>query len=128
MRALARDMGKAMGCLGHVIALRRTRVGTFYEDQSVTIDELEDAAELDDGGVELARLMQPVESALGDLLELSVSQSDAARLARGQSVLLRGRDAPIMAGEAFVMAKGTLIALCEMEKGELRPLRVFNYT
>jgi tRNA pseudouridine55 synthase len=126
VRAIARDIGRTLGCLGHVTALRRTRVGPFEEAQSVTIDELEEAAKLDDGGVEIKSLLRPVESALADLLEVNVSQSDAARLARGQPVLLRGRDAPVMSGEAFALSKGTLIALCEIERGELRPLRVFN--
>ncbi len=126
VRAIARDIGRELGCFGHVIALRRTRVGPFLEAQSVTIAELEEAAAAEDGGVEIKTLLRPVESALADLLEVNVSQSDAARLARGQTVLLRGRDAPVMSGEAFALSKGTLIALCEIERGELRPLRVFN--
>jgi tRNA pseudouridine55 synthase len=126
VRAIARDIGRALGCYGHVIALRRTRVGPFQEAQAVTLSELEDAASLDDGGIEIKTMLRPVESALADLLEVTVSQSDAAGLARGQPVLLRGRDAPVMSGEAFALSKGTLIALCEIERGELRPLRVFN--
>ena len=126
VRAIARDIGRELGCFGHVIALRRTRVGPFLEAQSVTIAELEEAAAAEDGGVEIKTLLRPVESALADLLEVNVSQSDAARLARGQPVLLRGRDAPVVSGEAFALSKGTLIALCEIERGELRPLRVFN--
>jgi tRNA pseudouridine55 synthase len=126
VRAIARDIGRKLGCFGHVIALRRTRVGPFREAQAVTLSELEDAAGLEDGGIEIKTMLQPVESALAELLEVIVSQSDAARLARGQTVLLRGRDAPIMSGEAFALSKGTLIALCEIERGELRPLRVFN--
>ncbi|MBN9279310.1 MAG: tRNA pseudouridine(55) synthase TruB [Hyphomicrobium sp.] len=126
VRAIARDIGRTLGCLGHVTALRRTRVGPFEEAQAVTIEELEAAAGHDDGGAEIKTLLRPVESALAELLEVNVSQSDAARLARGQPVLLRGRDAPVMSGEAFALSKGTLIALCEIERGELRPLRVFN--
>ncbi|MEO8650956.1 MAG: tRNA pseudouridine(55) synthase TruB [Hyphomicrobiaceae bacterium] len=126
VRAIARDIGRTLGCFGHVIALRRTRVGPFRETQAVTLSELEDAANLEDGGIEIKTMLRPVESALAELLEVTVSQSDAARLARGQTVLLRGRDAPVMSGEAFALSKGTLIALCEIERGELRPLRVFN--
>ena len=50
-----------------------------------------------------------------------MSRGDAARLARGQAVLLRGRDAPIMEGWVAVSTQGALIALAEVEKGELRP-------
>ncbi len=127
VRALARDMGRQLGCLGHVTQLRRTRVAAFDVESAVTVEELEAAHDAEDGGVELARLLQPIELALSDLLEVAVTPPDAARLARGQSVLMRGRDAPIISGEAFAVAKGTLIAICQLEKGELVPVRVFSY-
>ncbi len=127
VRALARDMGRLLDCLGHVTQLRRTEVAAFHEDRAVTLAELEAAHGADDGGKSLTALLQPIELALSDLMEVTVTQSDAARLARGQSVLMRGRDAPIQSGEAFAICKGTLIALCQMEKGELVPVRVFNY-
>ena len=127
VRALARDMGRLMGCLGHVTALRRTRVAGFRAEDAVTVAELEAAHDADDGGARLARFLRPIELALDDLIEVTVSQPDAARLARGQSVLMRGRDAPIITGEAYAVSKGTLIALCHIEKGELVPTRVFNY-
>jgi tRNA pseudouridine55 synthase len=127
VRALARDMGRRMGCLGHVIQLRRTRVASFDAKNAVTVAELEAAHDAGDGGVELAGFLQPIELALADLIEISVSPPDAARLARGQSVLMRGRDAPIVSGEAYAVAKGTLIAICEVDKGELVPVRVFTY-
>ncbi|MEZ5815906.1 MAG: tRNA pseudouridine(55) synthase TruB [Hyphomicrobiaceae bacterium] len=126
VRALARDMGRRLGCLGHVTQLRRTRVAAFDAESAVTVAELEAAHDAEDGGAALARYLQPIELALSDLMELSVSQQDAARLARGQTVLLRGRDAPITSGEAYAVCKGTLIALCEIERGEIMPVRVFN--
>ena len=126
VRALARDLGRLLGCRGHVAALRRTRVGTFTDEAATSLQELQQAA--DEGGEGgLASLLLPIETALEDLLEINVSQADAARLARGQPVLLRGRDAPIVVGDAFAISKGTLIALCEVAAGELRPTRVFNY-
>jgi tRNA pseudouridine55 synthase len=127
VRAIARDMGRKLGCFGHVIELRRTEVAAFHEEQSVTIEELEAAHAAEDGGVALRQLLNPIELALSDLIEVSVTPPDAARLARGQTVLMRGRDAPIKSGEAFAVSKGTLIALCEMDKGELIPIRVFSY-
>jgi len=57
---------------------------------------------------------------------LRVSPGDAARLTRGQAVLLRGRDAPVLAGWVSVSCHDALIALAEAEKGELRPRRIFN--
>ncbi|HVX35685.1 MAG TPA: tRNA pseudouridine(55) synthase TruB [Hyphomicrobium sp.] len=125
VRALARDMGRLLGCYGHVIALRRTQVGPFDEAVAVTMDELMAASDSGDPE-QLSRLLQPVEAALADLPELLVSQSDAASLARGQTVLIRGRDAPILSGPAYATSKGRLIALGELAKGALHPTRVFN--
>src|SRR5436853_3483132 len=126
VRALARDMGSELGCLGHLIALRRTRVSPFDEAQAVTLAALEAAAE--QGGEEaVMRLLLPIEAALQDLAELNVGQNDAARLLRGQAVLIRGRDAPSTAGPTYATCKGQLIAVGQIEKGELRPVRVFNF-
>jgi tRNA pseudouridine55 synthase len=126
VRALARDMGKVMGCLGHLIALRRTRVSPFEEEQAVSLASLQAAAE--EGGEDaLMRLLLPIEAALQDLAELSVGQNDAARLLRGQSVLIRGRDAPSGGGATYATCKGNLIAVGRIEKGELHPVRVFNF-
>jgi tRNA pseudouridine55 synthase len=125
VRSLARDIGRAIGCYGHVIALRRTRVGPFDETIAVSLDVLSAAA--DSGNPEeLAQLLQPVDAALAEIPELAVSQTDAASLARGQAVLIRGRDAPILSGPAYATSKGRLIALGELEKGALHPTRVFN--
>jgi tRNA pseudouridine55 synthase len=68
----------------------------------------------------------PVETALDDIPALAISKADAARLQRGQAVLLRGRDAPILSGVVYVTASGQLIALAEVERGEIVPKRVFN--
>jgi tRNA pseudouridine55 synthase len=126
VRALARDMGRSLGCLGHLIALRRTVVAPFDEAQAVTVEALEAAAR--EGGEEaLLRLLLPIEAALQDLAELSVGQNDAARLLRGQTVLIRGRDAPTSTGPTYATCKGHLIAVGRIEKGELHPIRVFNF-
>jgi tRNA pseudouridine55 synthase len=123
VRALARDLGKALGSHGHVAALRRTRVGPFGEDRAVSVERLEAlASDRDD----LVTALEPVEIALRDIPALTVSAADAARLRRGQPVLLRGRDAPILAGTIYAMARGTLVAVGEVSEGELKPRRIFN--
>ena len=126
VRALARDIGRLLGCFGHVIALRRTRVGSFGESRAVTLEAIQAAAQCDDPEAALAKLIEPVEAALCDLPELLVSESDAASLVRGQAILIRGRDAPVLSGLAFATSKGRLIALGELDKGALHPTRVFN--
>jgi tRNA pseudouridine55 synthase len=130
VRALARDIGRALGCLGHVAALRRTAVGPFTEAIAIQLDALRpdvpaEAAEPLPPAPARPPLL-PVEAGLAALPALRVSSSDAGRLARGQAVLMRGRDAPVMEGWVSVLAQGSLIALAEVEKGELRPRRIFN--
>jgi len=124
VRAIARDLGRALGCLGYICALERTRVGAFRVEEAVKLDEIEAAAEGEPGA--LHDLLAPVHTALTALPEIRLSQQDAARVRRGQAVLLRGRDAPILNAKAFATTKGTLVALGEVAHGEFTPERVFN--
>ena len=128
VRALARDMGRVLGCFGHVAALRRTAVGPFDEKSALALDKLNQLAgpigETPPTGP--ADLLLPVAAGLAALPALAVSSADAGRLVRGQSVLLRGRDGPIMTGWVAVSSQGVLVALAEAERGELRPRRIFN--
>jgi tRNA pseudouridine55 synthase len=120
-------MGRVLGCLGHVSALRRTRVGPFTEKDMILLAELEGLchrAGLGEGS--LADALLPVETALDDIPALAVSRADAARLQRGQAVLLRGRDAPVVTGLVYVTVAGRLLALAETDRGEIIPKRVFN--
>lgn len=124
VRSIARDLGRALQCLGHVESLRRTRVGAFGTADAVTMAEIEAAA--GEGQDALLALLRPVETALQDLPALSLSSADAARLRQGQAVLLRGRDAPIMSGPVYAVSRGALVAVGEVAQGELRPRRIFN--
>jgi tRNA pseudouridine55 synthase len=129
VRSLARDIGRKLGCLGHVSALRRTRVGPFTESHMISLVQLEALCHrAAHGEASFADAILPVETALDDIPALAVSRADAARLERGQAVLLRGRDAPVVSGIVQVSASGRLIALAEVERGEIVPKRVFNLT
>jgi tRNA pseudouridine55 synthase len=121
VRSLARDIGRVLGALGHVGALRRTRVGPFDEAEAISLATLET---LEADG--LPGTLLPVETALTEIPSLSLSSSDAARLRLGQSVLLRGRDAPIISGPIYAVSKGALIAIGEVSQGEFKPKRIFN--
>ncbi len=125
VRAIARDMGAALGCFGHVTALRRTRVGPFGEAEAITLADLAARAEAGED-VTGPAFVRPVEMALDGIPELLVSPSDAADLALGRAVLIRGRDAPVLSGAMYAMCKGRLVALGEVEKGALHPTRVFG--
>jgi tRNA pseudouridine55 synthase len=127
VRALARDIGRVLGCLGHVTALRRTQVGPFDENDMISLADLEALCQKAAAGEgSLADALLPVETALDDIPALAVNRADAARLQRGQAVLLRGRDAPIFRGTVHVTTSGELVALAEVDRGEIIPKRVFN--
>jgi tRNA pseudouridine55 synthase len=127
VRALARDLGRALGCRGHVTALRRMAVGPFAEPDMISLEQIEALCHRAAAGEgSLADALFPVATALDDIPALAVSRADAARLQRGQAILMRGRDAPIVRGTVYVTASGSLIALAEVDRGEIVPKRVFN--
>jgi tRNA pseudouridine55 synthase len=118
VRALARDLGRSLGCYGHVSALRRTRVGPFFETDAVLLADLDDDAFC-------AKALRRVEAGLKEVPRVVVDSCVAARLRRGQPVLLRGHDAPFD-GFAYAACGGVVVAVGAVEKGELIPGRVFN--
>jgi tRNA pseudouridine55 synthase len=126
VRSLARDMGRALGTFAHVIALRRTRVAGFGEDDMISLEKLDELSHIAAGRETLADVLRSMETALDDIPALAVSGADAARLMRGQAVILRGRDAPILHGTVLVASGGNPVALVEVKQGALHPKRVFN--
>jgi tRNA pseudouridine55 synthase len=127
VRSLARDIGRTLGCHGHVSALRREAVGPFSPESMILVEDLEALCHRAAAGEgSLADALMPVETALDDIPAVAVSRADAARLARGQAVLLRGRDAPNFRGTVAVTVAGQLLALAELDHGEIVPKRVFN--
>ncbi|MEF2073809.1 tRNA pseudouridine(55) synthase TruB [Consotaella aegiceratis] len=143
VRALARDLGRDLGCFGHVIDLRRLSVAGFEEDEMVPLDELETAADegreaLDAEAAEAGArarvvdfapldeyLLDPV-AALDDLYEVTLTGEQAGRVRQGNPVLLRGRDAPAFCEEAMATEGGRLVALGAIEQGSFKPKRVFG--
>ena len=118
VRAIARDLGRLLGCFGHVTALRRIRVGPFVEDDAFTLDEIEKE--------NLAgEALLSVETGLAELPCVVVDRDAAARLRRGGSVILRGRDAP-SGGVVYAACGGVPVAFGEIVEGALAPSRVFN--
>jgi tRNA pseudouridine55 synthase len=118
VRAIARDLGRALGCYGHVIELRRTRVGPFSVEAGVPLDRLPNDADL------MARAILPLQAGLGEIPIVHVDRSAAATLRRGQKLLLRG-PAPTH-GRAYVECFGTPIAFGVVEDGYFVSTRVFN--
>ena len=126
VRALARDMGRELGCLGHIAALTRTRVGPFRMEDAISLEKLEELRHKDAGREALREVLLPVETALDDIPALAVDRNQAARIVRGQQVILRGGDAPVNEETVLATWKGKAVALCAIEAGILKPRRVFN--
>ena len=129
VRALARDLGRRLATRGHIVALRRLVVAPFEEADMIPLETIEELGQCAPGaGLSEAHasLILPVATALDDIPALAVSRQDAARLRKGQGVVLRGRDAPAVSGFVSITSLGELVGIGEIERGELLPKRVFN--
>ncbi len=127
VRAIARDLGIALGCLAHVAALRRTQVGGFNVGNAVSLDALARIVENDT----LPQVLVPMTTALAGIPALAVTEPQALRLRSGQSVRMTPALVGDEAGEAATvraMRAGELIALARLEGMELSPVRVFQHS
>jgi tRNA pseudouridine55 synthase len=128
VRSLARDMGRDLGCFGHIASLRRTFVAPFAEETMVPLArllELEKIDDMDERHAALDALVIDTSEALSALPRLVITDDQAHRLKMGNPILLRGRDAPVAESEAYAIARGKLVAIGEIGQGEFRPKRVF---
>jgi tRNA pseudouridine55 synthase len=126
VRSIARDLGRALGCFGHISALKRTSVGPFDIEHAISLETLEQLSNSDGGQGALLSTVIPVETALDGIPALAIGGDDAARLKRGQPILIRGGNAPILKGPIYATSRGVLVAIGEVERGEMHPIRVFN--
>lgn len=141
VRSLARDMGRDLGCFGHIAELRRVEVEPFTQEDFVTVAELEaarfgeqseavgdadaDAADtpIDFGAIDA--LLVDTAAALDCLPQIAISDEAATKIRLGNPVIIRGRDAPVEAEEACATARGKLVAIGAIEQGMFKPKRVF---
>jgi tRNA pseudouridine55 synthase len=118
VRAIARDMGRLLGCFGHVAALRRLCVGPFDEARAFSMDKLMEFIH----SAPADRYLLPVETALDDIPALAVTGPEAERLAWGQEIRVPFQ----REGLVRVMAEDRFVAIADLAAGVLRPVRVFN--
>ncbi len=123
VRALARDMGRELGCFGHICELRRTAVEPFNEDDFIGLDDL---IEMEDDLEALDAEVLATGVALDELPEAVIDKQQVIRLRAGNPVLLRGRDAITFAEEACAISGAELIAIGNVDKGSFFPKRVFK--
>jgi tRNA pseudouridine55 synthase len=120
VRSIARDLGQALGCLGHVAWLRRTWSGPFRADQGVTLDQIDAEARTD----ALDARLLPLEASLRDLPEFPATPEGATRLRNGNpGQVIAHAD---WGTEGWASLNGQAIAIGRYQGGELHPSRVFN--
>jgi tRNA pseudouridine55 synthase len=134
VRSWVRDMALALGTLGHVSALRRTRLGGMSEKDATPLDQLTPFMH----SPAAFAYLKPLSTALDGIPALAVSGSDTVRLRSGNSILIRAnlfaRLKEGFAGEDGLTGQTVFlkdeadgpVALAEIAEGELRPFRVFQ--
>jgi tRNA pseudouridine55 synthase len=118
IRSLARDIAYALGTVGHITCLRRTRAGPFSLESAISLDFLEEAAK----ARQLDGAVVPLEAALDDIPALPVTSRQAEMLRQGQ----RLAGFPAKPGLQLATSEGTPVALVEATADGLRVVRGFN--
>ena len=124
IRALARDIGAALGCGAHLAALRRTAVGTFTSEGAVPLDALAPAQAGAAATIALEHVLLPPERAVADWPMVQVDPETARRLRNGLPTELAG-----IAGERVRLhtADGRLLALAHRADSTWQPDKVFDW-
>ncbi|MEM8653269.1 MAG: tRNA pseudouridine(55) synthase TruB [Pseudomonadota bacterium] len=121
VRSIARDLGAALGCHGHVRELRRIWSGPFEASDGLTFDQIEEMARTP----ALDAYLRPIEEGLADLPELRATAEGAARLRNGNPGMVLAADVDY-GEECWASFNGTPVAVGRYKAGELHPARVFN--
>ena len=121
VRSIARDLGAALGCHGHVAWLRRTWSGPFDASDGLSMEQIDALAQTP----ELDTHIRPLELGLADLPELPATPEGAARLRNGNPGLVLASNVEYGA-EAWASLNGQAVAVGRYKAGELHPSRVFN--
>ncbi len=121
VRSIARDLGRALGCLGHVHHLRRTWSGPFDADKGLSLTRIDELAQTE----AIDSHLLPLELGLADLPELKATAEGAARLRNGNPGMVIASDLEY-GDEAWASYQGRAVAVGRYMGGELHPSRVFK--
>ncbi|MBD3679514.1 MAG: tRNA pseudouridine(55) synthase TruB [Rhodobacteraceae bacterium] len=121
VRSIARDLGEALGCLGHVLTLRRVWSGPFEAEDGIGLERIDELARTE----ELDSYLRPLEEGLADLPEVKATPEGAARLRNGNPGMVISSEAEY-GDEAWASYQGHAVAVGIYRSGELHPNRVFN--
>ena len=120
VRSIARDLGEALGCLGHVKSLRRIWSGPFDAADGLTLDQVDAMARTP----ELDEHILPLETGLTDLEQVTCPAESIAKLRNGNPVHVIGTGIEY-GSEVWASADGQPIAIGTYKGGMLQPTRVF---
>lgn len=120
VRSIARDLGAALGCHGHVKELRRIWSGPFDAEEGISLELIDELAK----SPELDQYLRPLEEGLADLPELKCTPQGAVRLRNGNPGMVMAADVEY-GDEAWASLEGQAVAVGIYKSGELHPSRVF---
>ncbi|AHC99317.1 tRNA pseudouridine(55) synthase TruB [Leisingera methylohalidivorans] len=120
VRSIARDLGAALGCYGHVKQLRRIWSGPFDAEDGISLELVDELAKSTD----LDQYLRPLEEGLADLPELKCTPQGAVRLRNGNPGMVMAADVEY-GDEAWASLDGQAVAVGIYKAGELHPSRVF---
>ena len=127
VRSIARDLGRVVGCLGHVTLLRRLQVGPFSEKDAISLEMLEELGHRPPSENSLSGILRPIETVLDGIPALAVMDPEAARLRQGQRVPIQNIGVNLPETEAVLVTHSdTPLGLFKIENGVLKPIRLFN--
>lgn len=120
VRSIARDLGEALGCLGHVRELRRIWSGPFTAEDAISVEQIDAMAK----SPELDSYLRPLEQGLADIAEVKATPEGAVRLRNGNPGMVIASDVDY--GEpCWASLDGEPVAVGVFKAGELHPSRVF---
>lgn len=129
VRALVRDLARAVGTEGYVSELRRLAVGSLKAEDGVTLEELEAMETLE----ERDQALLPIIDALSMMPQAAIDGPQADRLRHGQAAVITPAVAKGVRGERAGVVEGVLavmhdeaVAICELDGLKLKPTRVLN--
>jgi tRNA pseudouridine55 synthase len=123
IRSLARDIAHALGTVGHVTYLRRTKAGPFREDQAILLDNLNEIGK----GAPLQHLLLPLEAGLDDIPALNLNSVSAQAVRQGRVLTELPQSHGVLADGLYLAKLETVpVALVELSGGTVKVVRGFN--
>ncbi|MTH65222.1 tRNA pseudouridine(55) synthase TruB [Paracoccus shanxieyensis] len=119
VRAIARDLGRALGCLGHVDHLRRIWSGPYEAADGIAFDRIDRANQ-----AEIEAALLPLQSALADLPQMQATEMGAVRILNGNPGQVLGHAE--FGAEVWVSRNGQPLCIGRYMGAEVQPSRVFN--